>query len=211
MKYEEFRTLVSKFPIIDNNTLKLSGAFSQSNSMQVTRWLKKGYIKKLRKGLYVLREEDRKVNPSRMFIGCELYKPSYISLEYALGYYGLIPERVTDITCVTAKKTNQFDNFFGKFVYQHVKKYCFTGFVENKDESNLPFFIAKPEKAVIDFIYLNLGKLKAEDPAQLIESYRFQNLGNLDKELLKHFSSLFKTKKLAAIVNGLVKSVRSRK
>jgi len=206
MKYEEFRALVSKHPLIDNNTLRLSGAFSQSNRMQVTRWLKKGYIKKLRKGLYVLREEDRKVNPSRMFIGCELYKPSYISLEYALGYYGLIPERVNDVTCVTAKKTNQFENFFGKFVYQHVKKDCFTGFVENKDESNLPFFIAKPEKAVVDFIYLNLGKLKAEDPVQLIESYRLQNLESLNPKLLSGFAALFTTKKLVGIINNLIRS-----
>ena len=206
MKYEEFRALVSKHPLIDNNTLRLSGAFSQSNRMQVTRWLKKGYIKKLRKGLYVLREEDRKVNPSRMFIGCELYKPSYISLEYALGYYGLIPERVNDVTCVTAKKTNQFENFFGKFVYQHIKKDCFTGFVENKDESNLPFFIAKPEKAVVDFIYLNLGKLKAEDPVQLIESYRLQNLESLNPKLLSGFAALFTTKKLVGIINNLIRS-----
>ena len=116
MKYEEFRAFAAKFPFIDSNILKLSGVFSRSNRIQFSRWLKKGYIVRLKKGgMYVLREADRQINPSRMFMGCELYKPSYISLEYALGHYGIIPERVHDITCVTTKKTNSFKNLFWKF------------------------------------------------------------------------------------------------
>jgi hypothetical protein len=206
MKYEEFRHMVLKLPVIDNNILKLKDIFSHSNRIQFSRWLKKGYILKLKKGgLYILREADRKINPSRMFIGCELYKPSYISMEYALSHYGLIPERVYDITCITTKKTNSFENTFGRFVYQHVKPEFFTGFVESKDEFNLAYFIAKPEKAVIDYIYLNLSKFKADAEKQLVESFRFQNLESLNIKLLKEYSRLFKIKKLDKIVEKLIK------
>jgi hypothetical protein len=205
MKYEEFRAFAVQMPVIDNNTLKLRGVFSRSNHIQFSRWVKKGYVLRLKKGgLYILREEDRKINPSRMFLGCEMYKPSYISLEYALGYYGLIPERVHDLTCVTTQKTNRFENSFGTFVYQHIKSACFTGFEERVDESRLTYVIAKPEKAMVDFLYLNLAQFNINDNNKFIESFRFQNLESLDHDVLRKFARLFGVKKLEQVTELMI-------
>lgn len=88
-----------------------------------------------------------------MFIAKEIYSPSYVSLEYALSIYGLIPERVVDVTSVTTKKPIEFKNKLGVFIYQHIKENCFTGFIEKEDENGLVYFIATPEKAVADFLY----------------------------------------------------------
>ena len=80
-----------------------------------------------------------------------------------------------------------------------------------KDESNLSYFIAKPEKAVIDFIYLNIAAFNAGEEKQAVESYRFQNLESLDDKLLCQYSEVFGIKKLDQITGNLIKLMRGRK
>lgn len=199
MRYEEFRKNVKKFPLISVQHLKLSG-YNQELKNQLLRWQEDGKIIHLRKGLYILNQDDRTINPSRFFIACELYKPSYISTEYALYFYGIIPERVIDITCVTTKKTIRFENAFGNFVYQHIKTNTFTGFYEVRDEAGLIYFMANPEKAVVDFVYLNLERFKGDYKEVLIESFRFQNTEELKMKKLKDYGELFGNEKLNKIL-----------
>jgi len=128
-----------------------------------------------------------------------IYGPSYLSLEYALSFYGLVPERVTDITCVTTLKTAVFDNPLGRYVYQHIKPEAFRGFI-SMGEFPSRFFMAGPEKAVVDFLYLNLGKFKGNTVELLKESYRFQNVEDLDQAKLSAWGKLFKVKKLTGVI-----------
>lgn len=200
MKYETFREKIINLPVISGNYLKLVANNDQSFKNQLSRWEKNGKLISLRKDLYILNENDRKINPSRSFISSELYKPSYVSMEYALEHYGLIPERVSDITCITSKKTKNFENIFGKFIYQHVKTDCFTGFIQAKDEAGLIYNIALPEKAFLDFLYLNLSRFNKKYKEVIFESYRFQNLDSLNKEKLFLYANLYKTNKLMDIL-----------
>jgi predicted transcriptional regulator of viral defense system len=66
--------------------------------VQLSNWEKKGLITRLKQGLYVLNENNRKIEPSRIFLANSLYSPSYVSTAYALGYYDLIPEKAEDGT-----------------------------------------------------------------------------------------------------------------
>jgi len=66
--------------------------------VQLSNREKKGLIIRLKQGLYVLNENNRKIEPSRIFLANSLYSPSYVSTAYALGYYDLIPEKVEDGT-----------------------------------------------------------------------------------------------------------------
>lgn len=204
MRYEEFKTYIKDIPIITNQYLHLTGLYNNNLRIQLRRWTKKGKIVKLRRGIYILNQEDRKLEPSRLFLSAELYRPSYVSLDYALSFYGLIPEKVADITCVSTKKTIHFENMFGKFTYQHVKRICFTGFIEQKDEAELPFFIATPEKAIVDFLYLNQRNINGDYKEILLESFRFQNLDTINKSKLISYSKLFSSKKLMRIIKGLL-------
>ena len=163
---------------------------------------KKGLIIALRRGLYVLNKNDRKVDVDRNYMANVLYGPSYVSLEYALNFYDLIPEKVMDITSVTTRKTAHFNNEFGDFIYQHIKAEAFRGFKRTGEGRDL-FFMAEPEKAVVDFLYLNLGRFKA-DARQLLEhSYRFQNIEDLNKRRLAELARLFHNKKLTRVVKDL--------
>jgi hypothetical protein len=197
MTYTNFKNKVRNLPVIFAKNVVGLGRDRQIVRNQLRRWRQRGLIIKLRRGVYILNENDRKINPSKQFIANQLYSPSYVSLEYALSFYDLIPERVYDITSITTKKTTRFVNKFGVFTYQHVKPGAFRGFIIAKDESGLVFFIAKPEKAIVDFLYLNLHRFKSTDEDIFENSYRFQNTEGLNPRSVKGFTSLFNNHKLA--------------
>ena len=205
MRYDSFRLMIKNIPIITGAYLKMIGLDDQKFKNQLVRWQKRGKIIKLKRNVYILNENDRYMHPSRHFISYEMYKPSYVSLAYALSYYGIIPEKVADITCITTKKTAYFKNVYGTFVYQHIKENCYTGFIQQTDEAQLPFFMALPEKAVVDFVYLNLHRFTDDYERILRDSFRFQNIHLLKRNKIRFYSALFGNNKLSKILDGLKK------
>jgi len=204
MRFDEFKTKVKDLPLLTIPSLRLLLGNGQAVKNQITRWQKSGKILRLRRGIYILNEADRKLNPSRAFIAGELYHPSYVSTEYALSFYGLIPERSADVTSVTSKKTAFFSNAYGKFVYQNIRNSCFAGFEEIKDEAGLTYFMALPEKALADFLYLNLNRFSGDSGPALTDSFRFQNTGILRKKILYRYGELFANNKLMALLKQAV-------
>ncbi len=204
MRYEKFRERVKSAPLISRPLLKLlleENPHTLKN--QLLRWQKQGRILRLKRGLYILNPSDRHLDPSRLFVAYELYAPSYVSLEYALSFYGLIPEKVADITCITTRKTMTFENSLGRFIYQHIKSEAFTGFAEQKDEAGLTYFLAVPEKAVVDFLYLNQHSIRGDIRAVLEESFRFQHKEGLDKKKLFDYAALFQNAPLVKMLKVL--------
>lgn len=204
MKYLEFKNTVRQFPLISSTHIANINKKPQILKVQLRGWQKKGLIIKLRRGLYILNKNDRKIEPSRIFLANALYSPSYVSMEYALGYYDLIPEKVEDVTSITTKKTSKFTNPFGTFVYQHLKTDLFFGFKEIEDENGFPVLIAEPEKAMLDFIYLNLRDFKGKGKDVFSLSYRFQNLDILKKRKLMDFAKRYENKGVFDVVNNLL-------
>ncbi|MEX2089875.1 MAG: hypothetical protein WEB62_08875 [Bacteroidota bacterium] len=192
MNFNTFKRLVSDLPfvltadLLDRlNKKEMSGRQGLLN--QLTRWQKKGLLVKLRRGMYILNEQDRRTTPPRAFLANQMYTPSYVSLEYALALYGLIPERVADVTSVSTKKTARFSNALGVFSYQHVSPAIFRGFRTAKDDQGFNYFIAEPEKAVLDFLYFNVARSRrARDVSMDVfsDSYRFQNVEEIDEKRL---------------------------
>lgn len=197
MKFNDFIKTYSEKPFIDSSTFALLDEKPQDIRRQVRYWVEKEYLFPLKKGLYVLNENYRKITPSRRFIANFLVAPSYLSLEYALGFYDLIPEKVTVYTSVTTKKTTAYRNSLGTFEYRSVKGDIFFGFTK-ATESGQEFFIAQPEKAILDFFYFR-KELKGK--AGEFESLRFQNLEALNVEKMKEFSGKFtaKVKKITQV------------
>ncbi len=201
MDYNTFKKTFGKLPIIQTkDILSLKKKDRQIVFNQLGRWQTKGFIVKLKRGVYVFNEDERKTNPEKTFIANQLYAPSYVSLEYALSYYDLIPEAVFGVTSVTTKKTISFKNPLGKFSYQHIRPCAFRGFKIVKDLSNCSYFLATPEKAIVDFIYLNLPRFNPKDKNIFEESYRFQNLGILKVKKLKEMTGFFENTKLTRVI-----------
>lgn len=117
---------------------------------KISRDTKNGKYVKIVKGLY----EDDKNTPGYLLAG-SIYGPSYLSFDYALSYYNLIPERVVNYTSATnnKKKHKNYDTYFGVFTYQDVPTSVYFKEIKLMQEGDYYYQIATPEKAICDKIY----------------------------------------------------------
>lgn len=131
--------------IVKNNLYKYS-----NKETKLSRDVRECKLFKIINGLY---ETDPNTSP--YLLAGSIYGPSYISFEYALSFYGLIPERVTTITCATfdKKKKKQYDTSFGVFTYRDVPVLVYPEEIILKEENNYSYQIATPEKALCDKLY----------------------------------------------------------
>ena len=178
MKFEGFRKKYRNWPVIPSAVVvREEQAEYQVSRNQLSRWAKTGKLISLRKGMYAFHpDEVTAASPEILYIANRLYEPSYISMEYALSLYELIPEYVPVVTSVTTRKTMSFKNVLGNFNYQHVVPSAFRGFRQERQGLDRQVFVAEPEKAVLDFLYLNMSQLRKDFEGALIGSFRFQNL-----------------------------------
>jgi hypothetical protein len=105
----------------------------------------------IKRGLYVLNPKRTGRPLSLSLIANILYGPSYVSLDFALSYYGLIPEAVYEITSITTGRAKTYDTPVGRFSYEHasLKSYPL-GIASVANESGHFFLMATPEKALCD-------------------------------------------------------------
>lgn len=141
---------------------------------KVSKLLRRGDIIRLKKGIYILGKRWRHgTDINREILANLLYGPSYISLEYALAWHQLIPERVEALTSVTLNKSKQYATPAGYFRYRHIKPaYYQQGILLLGLPDGRTFLIATPEKAVADKVYFTKG-LKTLDHLQ---QYLFEDL-----------------------------------
>jgi len=206
MKFNEFVKIYQEAPLIDSSTFSLYNEKPQNLRRQVREWVKKDYLIPLKRGLYIFSSQWRKIQPSVLFMANFLVLPSYVSLEQALGFYEIIPEKVTVITSVTTKKTKIFRNLVGSFEYRSIKEDLFFGFKKEID-NNQEFFIALPEKALLDFFYLNNH---FQGDFSELESLRLQNLEVLNIKLLETYGLKY-NKRIRKIAEVLIEFVKKEK
>lgn len=166
-------------------------ASPRSTQHFVEAYTKRGLLVRLRKGLYALKE----MLPNEEVIANALYQPSYISLEYALARYGIIPEMPYTITSVTTKATATFTAVGREFSYQKIKKMAYTGYVPEKVGRHA-MFIAAPEKALIDYLYfVSLGRKTFNDR---------MSLDRLDRKKIKAYGKLYHRPRLDRLVDNVL-------
>lgn len=125
----------------------------------VHRYAQRGVFRKLRNGLYCLTDQP----PSELAIANRLYEPSYLSFEFALSYYHLIPEAAYVITSATTRPTRVMTSLGKTFAYHRLKKSVFTGYEPVKVGADT-VLMATPEKALIDTLYfVDLKKKNLND------------------------------------------------
>jgi len=172
---------------------------------KIMRMVHAGELIPLNKGIY---ETDRTASP--ICLAASIYGPSYVSFEYALSHYGLIPERVVTITCATFKKRRRktFENAFGMFTYQDVPSRVFPLELRIKTENENAYRIASPEKALCDELYKAqpVNSIK-QLQVLLYEDLRIESLdfANLDHDILKEMAPLYRKKNLQLLSKLLEK------
>jgi len=192
MRYSEFLHIVGKNPLFETSLLAAGVVSPYHAQRRLTDWSKAGKVIALRRGLYALPKAERKIEPHPFQVANQLVAGSYVSLEMALRYYSIIPEHVAMVTSVSTGRPQAFENLFGRFQYRHIHSNYFFGMEYRLILGNQYAYIAFPEKALLDLIYLRKGG----DSPEFIYSLRLQNLEQLDLNRLEQFADRFNKPKI---------------
>ncbi len=125
----------------------------KSPKSKVAAMEKSGDLIRLKKGLFVVSPEVNEQAISRELIANHLYGPSYVSLETALSFYGMIPEKVYAVRSVTTRLSKTYVTPLGNYEYVTVPEdYFQIGIRQEIVNNQYAYMIATPEKAICDMI-----------------------------------------------------------
>lgn len=148
------------------------GSNRRSLDYRIKKLISEGVLERVKAGFYLnkrLLSESKEKDRLLEYVGSVLKYPSYVSLEYALSKYGLIPESIYTISYITLKKTDEYSSESVSFKYRNIKKDLFKGYKEvNFDEER--YYFAEKYKALFDFIYLTPLKTKKDMEELLFNS-----------------------------------------
>lgn len=195
MKWDIFYDKFSNCPLITPQMVYALGGDWRCVQVQMSRWVKAGKLIKLAREKYVLSPLYQKKEFSSVYVANHLVYPSYVSLEYALSFFDLIPEAVFSVTSVTPLRPVFYQTGSGNFMYRHIKQEMFWGY-ESQSERTKEAMIACPEKALLDIFYFWTGEISKARVTEM----RFQNLEQLNIEKLLQMTQRTKNKKLLKIV-----------
>lgn len=173
--------------------------------------VRNGELIRLRNGFYLIAEKIRL--GSETIIPYEqvanlLYGPSYVSLEWAMSFYGMIPERVHTVTSMTLGRTKEYHTPIGDFAYYPLNAASYSIGIEKKKSSSSigGFLMASREKALADFICRSCKGLSQEQlKMELLESKRLnlEIVHELDKKLLAEIADRYRSKLVRYLINLL--------
>lgn len=196
MKYGDLIDVLGKQGFFDLASVDLlSGEKRESIRVQLSRWCKSGKLIPLRRGMYAFPAKGTAATINPALLANRLYAPSYISTYWALGFYGLIPEKVVTYTSMTQRVTRSFPNPLGEFQYRTIKKAAFFGY-RIQEISGDPVLIAAPEKALLDLWHLENGSW---DEARMA-GMRFQEKRNINAEVLRDYAKRYDSPRLCKAV-----------
>ncbi|HVO65541.1 MAG TPA: hypothetical protein VMT12_03570 [Syntrophales bacterium] len=183
---------------------------------KITDLLKQGAIVRIKKGIYVFGERYRRSPFSREVLANMIYGPSYISLDYALHYYGMIPESVEAVTSVTCNRGRRFSTPVGLFIYRGIPMNAYQlGIDQVVLDGGRTFLIAIPEKALSDKIHDDRGtsiRTHAEMRTYLMDNLRIdpERLEKLDAGIISLIAKRYRSRKIR-LISGLFPKLGRRK
>lgn len=175
---------------------------------RITRLLAGEAIVRVKKGLYCFGEAFRREPLSREYLANLIYGPSYVSVDYALSYHGLIPERVETVTSVTTRPSRNFDTPFGTFSYRMLNgpRYSVGAILEEAGKTT--FLMASPEKALADKVWTDKrfrGLRVSDYDSYLLDDLRMDGhaLSKLDRSRLQAIAAAYHSAKIDYLVRYL--------
>jgi len=180
MKLNELRK-IKKLYFGYEEIAKVLAINEASAKVSTSRYVKQGLLIRFKKNMYILREVWDKIGREEKFLLANLGQtPSYISLMTALDYYEITTQVQRDFyESVAVKRTKEIALNGNVFRYSKVTGSLYFGFKKEKE-----FFIATPEKALLDALYLmSYGRYALDISA--LDNEKF------DREKIKALSSEF--------------------
>lgn len=169
----------------------------------ISRLVKSGDLIRIKNGFFLIAEKIEESPIPYEQIANLLYGPSYVSFEWALAFYRMIPEGVYVVTSASVGKSKFFNTAVGTFEYTCLSHKRYAIGIDQKENSAARFLIATPEKALADLIHMKSKNLNSKDLlVDLIEGRRIEEetLKNLNKKHLIEIADNYRSK----AVNNLV-------
>ena len=199
MKWKDLLQVVSSEPTFSSSLL-LAGDVSKGDlQKQLTRWSAAGKLLQLRRGLYSVAPPYSNATPHPFVIANRLKSASYVSLQSALAYHGMIPEHVPVVTSVTTSRPGNVTNPLGTFIFRHIKPSLLHGFVQIEAAPGQFAVVATPEKSLLDLVYLT----PHSDSRAYLEELRLANLDTLDLDAMREAAVNAQSAKLKRAVRHL--------
>ena len=178
--------------------------YPELDPRRLYEWQLKGYIIKLRNSWYCL-PGFLKEPYSTWIIANIVHAPSYISLESALSFYGILPEGVHMCTSVCTNRTLRINMAGHEYEFSRLREKDYSGYrLEDSGVLGRRLRIADPEKAVADFFYLRTLYNSENE----IRELRFNETsldGGLNSEKLFFYTEMFGTSALEKRIRILLK------
>ncbi len=207
MKFGQLIELVANEPVFSSSLLLAGKQNSYAVRLQLSRWVSAGKIIKLKRGLYALAEPWRKTVPHPFLTSNRLWPGSYVSLQAALAWHGTIPEYVPVVTSVGCGRPNVITTPLGSFKHNFIHEKLRFGYDKIEVAPSQFAFVAVPEKALLDLVFLTPGA----DTQAYIEELRLQNHAAFHLDLLHDFAARSgkpKLQRAAAIIKTLFETDR---
>ncbi|MFC1894962.1 hypothetical protein ACFLYH_03360 [Candidatus Dependentiae bacterium] len=186
--YKNIRDLIEEWPkcfIKDIDLVMLLNRTDDARYSIIKRSIKSGLLIRIKRGLYLIKSKTKQFLPDEFELALLIYGPSFISLESALSYHGLIPETVYTITCVSTKRAKEFKTPIGLFSYKHVPAERFYTGVDRITKKNGIIFVATPWRSIADFIYTRRKNWKSLIELEQDLRIDIDSLVDYDKKTLK--------------------------
>ena len=205
----EIEKELEKYPsrIIEHSTLSVileNLGYKRVND-KIVQLKNKLILTPLKSGYYIYNPIHGNNLISKEIISNTLLGPSYISLDYALWFHGLIPESVYEITSLTTKRSKSFETAYGVFSYKQIKKELFNIGLEIKSVKSGNFIIASKEKALCDKIFFTKD-ISIRNKIAMIEFLEndlridMDELIDCEMSILHQYFAVSKSKKIEILI-----------
>lgn len=199
MNYDDLLQIIGDDPVFESSLLFAGNVDPRYIRLQLARWINSGRLYQLRRGLYSIAPPYQKTKPHPFLIANRLRRSSYVSLQSALAYYGMIPETVNSTVSVTPDRPERLVTPLGIFEFRHIKPNLLFGY-QMASLGDQEALLATPEKALLDLVYLQPGG----DSPEHLHSLRLQNLERVNPEVLKKQADIFTSPKMQAAVKNIL-------
>ena len=196
------RTLDSDYVTAAELECILAMSSANARYAQIKRALAQGLLIRLTRGVYRRAGYLEKTKPHPFEIAQHLVWPSYVSLESALSYHGLIPEAIYQTTSVTTQKSRLIQNAFGHFEYKTLAKNNFFIDVQRVQTKHECFYVANPWKALCDYISCHKKDWISMEPALLALRLEQTELPHLTPALKKALTNFYHQKRITNFLQG---------
>lgn len=204
MVFDELLGSLGQVPIFDTGFLLAGQQNPAYIQRQLTEWVRTGKLWQLRRGLYAPAPPYQKAAPHPFLVANRMVPGSYVSLQSALAYYGLIPEYVPAVTSVSARRPGRWMTPVALFIYHRIAPALLFGYERLIVGEDQTAFVAFPEKALLDLAYLQPGG----DTPGYLSSLRLQNLEQLDLDRLGHLAERAAKPKLRRAADVIIELAR---